>query len=32
MMILNVADDVNGKLSEKKSKARVSNGRQKKRF
>lgn len=33
MMVLNVADDVNGTLSEKKkNKARVSNGREKKHF
>jgi len=32
MMVLNVADDVNGTLSEKKKKARVSNGREKKAF
>lgn len=33
MMVLNVADDVNGTLSEKKKKtARVSNGREKKNF
>ena len=33
MMVLNVADDVNGTLPEKKkNKARVSNGREKKNF
>ena len=34
MMVLNVADDVNGTLSEKKkkNKARVSNGGEKKNF